>query len=95
MGKVYRIAGFQTFGEAARAAREHADTKMPYVRGKKMSREEAAFNLGVVNKTLYHYEFGITPTPPHIARRMAELYSAPWLRDLYFQMYLMGPKMAS
>lgn len=86
MGK-RRIIGYATFGEAARAAREN--TKTPYGRGK-MSREEAAFNLRITNKTLYHYELNITPTPPDVARRMAELYQAPWLRELYYQIYLLG-----
>jgi len=74
------IGGYKTFGEAARAARERL----------KISREEAAFNLNVTNKTLYHYELDITFTPPQIARRMVELYDAPWLRDLYYQLYLVG-----
>ena len=87
MKKRRMIIGYGSFGEAARTARENA--KMPCGR-RKMSREEAAFNLGVTNKTLYHYELNITPTPPGIARRMAELYEAPWLRELYYQVYLLG-----
>ena len=80
MGKgLYNIC-YRSFGEAARAARECT----------KLSREAAAFNLGVTNKTLYHYELNVTFTPPQIAKRMTELYEAGWLRELYYQMFLLG-----
>ena len=80
MGKAYRIIRYVSFGEAARAAREHS----------RLSREEAAYNLNITNKTLYHYELNITFTPPQIAKRMTELYEAGWLRELYYQMFLLG-----
>ena len=72
--------GYRSFGEAARAARE----------GAKMSREEAAFHLNISAKTLYNHELNITPTPPQVARRMAGLYESPWIRDVYYQLYLLG-----
>ena len=47
------------------------------------SRERAAEYLGVSVSSLANYELGITVVPVDVVIRMADLYSAPQLRNLY------------
>lgn len=52
-----------------------------------MSREEAAFQLHIGNRTLTNYEHQITVTPPEIALRMQEIYQDPTLTAKYCSEY--------
>lgn len=52
-----------------------------------LSRQEAAFQLHIGNRTLNNYEHGITITPPEIALRMGEIYHDPILTERYCSDY--------
>ncbi|HBR33877.1 MAG TPA: hypothetical protein DD734_04525 [Firmicutes bacterium] len=71
---------FRSISEAIRFARMQAN----------MTMEMAAWELGSTYPTLSRYELGKAETPPRVIRDMSKLYKAPWLCQVYFEMFFLG-----